>query len=154
MSYIFWKLLFQRLILAINKSFLSILRGVRFLLTLRLNIISLKKRIIGLKSEFYKQLFWDRKKVFFLNKKNIHFTTHGEHFCWDLGCPKTSPGGWKGPRWCCGIQVCPLSKGLWYPGGIFVVSNWYLLLLSQPSNHHYSVNGHLEANDPWNDSKS
>ena len=43
------------------------------------------------------------------------------------------------------VQV---SKGLWYPGGIFVVSNWYLLLLSQPSNHHYSVNGHLEANDP------
>ena len=33
MSYIFWKLLFQQLILAINKSFWSILRGVRFLLT-------------------------------------------------------------------------------------------------------------------------
>ena len=33
MSYIFWKLLFKRLILAINKSFLNILRGVRFLLT-------------------------------------------------------------------------------------------------------------------------
>ena len=44
----------------------------------------------------------------------------------------------------CGIQVV----SLWYLCGIFVVSNWYLLLLSQPSNHHYSVNGHLEANDP------
>ena len=32
MSYIFWKLLFQQLILAIKKHFLSILRGVRFLL--------------------------------------------------------------------------------------------------------------------------
>ena len=33
MSYIFWKLLFQRLILAIHKPFLSILRFVRFLFT-------------------------------------------------------------------------------------------------------------------------
>ena len=33
MSYIFWKLLFQRIILAIKKHFFSILRGVRFLLT-------------------------------------------------------------------------------------------------------------------------
>ena len=33
MSYIFWKLLFQRLILAINEVFLSILKGVRILLT-------------------------------------------------------------------------------------------------------------------------
>ena len=33
MSYIFWKLLFQRSILTINKYFFSILRGVRFLLT-------------------------------------------------------------------------------------------------------------------------
>ena len=33
MSYIFWKLLFQRLILAINQVFWSILRGVRILLT-------------------------------------------------------------------------------------------------------------------------
>ena len=33
MSYIFWKLLFQKLILAINEVFWSILRGVRILLT-------------------------------------------------------------------------------------------------------------------------
>ena len=33
MSYIFWKLLFQRLIWAITKDFLSILQGVRILLT-------------------------------------------------------------------------------------------------------------------------
>ena len=33
MSYIFWKLLFQRLILAINEDFLSIIRGIRILLT-------------------------------------------------------------------------------------------------------------------------
>ena len=33
MSYIFWKLLFQPLILAINEDFLSIIRGVRILLT-------------------------------------------------------------------------------------------------------------------------
>ena len=33
MSYIFWKFLFQRIIWAIKKHFLSILRGVRFLLT-------------------------------------------------------------------------------------------------------------------------
>ena len=33
MSYIFWMQLFQRLILVINKHFLSILRGIRILLT-------------------------------------------------------------------------------------------------------------------------
>ena len=130
MSYIFWKLLFQRLILAINKSFLSILRGVRFLLTLRLNIISLKKRIIGLKSVFYKQLFWDRKKVFFLNKK-IYTLLRMESIFVEISVaqrPRQAVGKDPGgvvvskcvncPRGC-GIQVV----SLWYPTGI---SSFYL----------------------------
>lgn len=56
--------------------------------------------------------------------------------------PKKCGGSWSYPG--------GVSKGPRYPGGIFEVSNWYLRLLSQPSNHHYLPNGHSGANDPWN----
>ena len=86
--------------------------------------------------------------MFFLNKK-IYTLLRVESIFVEISVaqrPRQAVG--KDPGGVVVSKCVQVSKGLWYPGGIFVVSNWYLLLLSQPSNHHYSVNGHLEANDP------
>ena len=78
MSYIFWKLLVQRLILAINQFFWSILRGVRILLThcnrivhkiwhhvvhIRNMYLGSRKRMNGTKTicNFFTRLFFSKK---------------------------------------------------------------------------------------------
>ena len=63
MSYIFWKLLVQRLILAINQVFWSILRGVRILLT-RCN------RIVH---KIWHHVIYSKRKLFPVQ-------------CWHLSC--------------------------------------------------------------------
>jgi len=67
MSYIFWKLLFQLLILAINKPFLSIPREVRFLLTQWAHVKSILHCVLGwrlypfsfLSKLLFRVLFWE-----------------------------------------------------------------------------------------------
>ena len=67
MSYIFWKLLFQLLILAINKPFLSIPREVRFLPTLWAHVKSILHCVLGwrlypfsfLSKLLFRVLFWE-----------------------------------------------------------------------------------------------
>ena len=67
MSYIFWKLLFQLLILAINKPFLSIPREVRILLTQWAHVNSILHCVLGwrlypfsfLSKLLFRVLFWE-----------------------------------------------------------------------------------------------